>query len=82
MRTALRTMLKDPGFNVSTSGKEAQICASDMLESLGAAENRTAEAAVQKIVSALASLLVGVTRCGDYFTKQEPLPNSLLPGRS
>ena len=32
MRTALCTMLKDPGFSVLTSDKEAQICASDMLE--------------------------------------------------
>lgn len=57
MQTALRTMLKDPGFSVSTSGKAAQTCASDMLESLGAAENHTAEAAVQKIVSAIASCI-------------------------
>ena len=84
MRSALHTMLKDSGFNVSSSGKEAQICASYMLESLSTAENHTAEAAVQKIVSALSwpLVLVGVTRCGDCFTKQETPPNSLLPGRN
>ena len=49
MQMALRTILKDPGFSVSTSGKEAQTCSSDMLESLGAADNRTTEAAVQRI---------------------------------
>ena len=57
MRMALHTMLKDSGFNVSSSGKEAQICASYMLESLSTAENHTAEAAVQKVVSALASCI-------------------------
>ena len=54
MRMASRIMLKDPRFNVSTSGKEPQTCAS---ESLCAAENCTAEAAVQRIVSALASCI-------------------------
>ena len=54
MRMALHTMLKDSGFNISISGKEAQICASNMLESLYTAEKKIG-AAVQKNVSALAS---------------------------
>ena len=54
MRMALHTMLKDLGFNISISGKEPQICASNMLESLYTAEKKIG-AAVQKNVSALAS---------------------------
>ena len=40
MRMALHTMLKDSGFNISISRKEAQICASNMLESLYTAEKK------------------------------------------
>ena len=52
MRMAIHTMLKDSWFNISI----AQICASNMLESLYTAEKKIG-AAVQKNVSALASCI-------------------------
>ena len=59
MRTALHGVLKDPGFKVTTSAREAQHAASSMLEALGGGEDGTARTAVQEIVSTLATCIRG-----------------------
>ena len=59
MRTALHGVLKDPGFKVTTSAREAQHAASSMLEALGGGEDGTARTAVQGIVSTLATCVRG-----------------------
>ena len=59
MRTALHGVLKDPGFEVTTSARESQRAASSMLEALGDGEDLTARTAVQGVVSTLATCVRG-----------------------
>ena len=55
LKEALKTVLKDPGFNVSASGREAQATASAMLEALG--ELHTDDLSVPHIVHDMVSHL-------------------------
>ena len=59
MRTALHGVLKDPGFEVTTSAREAQHAASSMLEALGGGEDLIVRTAVQGIVSTLVTCVCG-----------------------
>ncbi len=54
MKAALRGLLKDPGFQISITGKEAQLTASQLLESLES-DGLTARTAIEEIISASAS---------------------------
>ena len=55
MRAALRSMLEDPGFDVSATGKEAQHTALQLLESLDSCSGITARTAIEDIISHLAA---------------------------
>ncbi len=62
MRSALRLVLKDPGFGISESATEAQHAASSMLEALDCGESLPARAVVQELVCTVAAC--AHTRCG------------------
>ena len=59
MKTALHGVLKDPGFEVTTSAREAQRATSSMLEASSGGEDLTARTTVQEVVSTLATCVRG-----------------------
>ena len=73
MRTALRGLLKDPGFRVSTTGKDAQLAASQLLESLDSC-GPTVRTAVEEITSALAACVAKRQRMWGLFHKTRTSP--------
>ena len=80
LKEALKSVLKDPGFNVSASGREAQATASAMLEALGELHMDDLSASVPHIVhdmvSHLQSCVFPRSKMWGNFYRCEPLQNS------
>ena len=74
MRAALRSLLKDPGFRVSTTGKEAQLTASQLLESLDNC-GITTRTAIEEIISHLACCVSNRQQMWGLFHKARTSPS-------